>query len=70
MRKQYHFWTGDHGLDAWDVDRLVHLTEGLPIEQVPLADINELDSVYWFDALNKPTVRNVVEHIRRHPRTR
>ena len=23
MRKQYHFWAGKDGLDAWDVDRLI-----------------------------------------------
>jgi len=23
VRKQYHFWPGEHGLDAWDVDRLI-----------------------------------------------
>ena len=25
MRKQYHFWPGTSGLDAWDVDRLIRL---------------------------------------------
>ncbi len=26
VRKQYHFWPGAEGLDAWDVDRLVELS--------------------------------------------
>ena len=64
MRKQYHFWRGEHGLDAWDVDRLIVLTKGLPVEHVALADIDEVDSVYWFDERDRPTVRNVVEHFR------
>ena len=64
MRKQYHFWPGEHGLDAWDVDRLVELTDGLPVEQVRLADVDEIDSVYWFDETERPTVRKVVEHVR------
>lgn len=65
MRKQYHFWPGRSGLDAWDVDRLIVLTEGLVPKLVPLASIDEIDSVYWFDGrMERPTVRNVVEHVR------
>jgi hypothetical protein len=64
MRKQYHFWPGDHGLDAWDVDRLVSLPNGLPLEQVALTDIHEIDSTYWFDGTELPTVRTIVEHFR------
>jgi hypothetical protein len=64
VRKQYHFWPGEHGLDAWDTDRLVALTKDLPVEQIELADIDEIDSVYWFDERDRPTVRKVVEHFR------
>lgn len=64
MRKQYHFWPGEDGLDAWDVDRLIELTAGLPEEEVRLEDIPEIDSVYWFDQWELPTVGNVVEHFR------
>jgi hypothetical protein len=62
VRKQYHFWPGDDGFDAWDVDCLVELAKGRPIEEVPLSEIPEIDSVYWFDATDRPTVRKVVEH--------
>jgi len=64
MRKQYHFWPGRSGLDAWDVDRLIELARGLPLEQVPLEEIAEIDSVYWFDEWQRPTVRAVAEHFR------
>jgi hypothetical protein len=64
VRKQYHFWPGDQGMDAWDVDRLIELAAGLPVEQVRLADLREVDSVYWFDEAQAPTVRAVVEHCR------
>jgi hypothetical protein len=64
MRKQYHFWPGQEGLDAWDVDRLILLSEGLPIEQVAILSIEEIDSIYWFDATERPTVRRIVEHVR------
>ena len=64
VRKQYHFWPGEDGLDAWDVDRLIELTAGLPEEEVRLDDLPEIDSVYWFDDWEHPTVRKVVEHFR------
>jgi hypothetical protein len=64
VRKQYHFWPGCEGLDAWDVDRLIDATRELPVEEVRLDDVAEIDSVYWFDSTQRPTVRKVVEHIR------
>jgi hypothetical protein len=64
VRKQYHFWPGTTGLDAWDVDRLIGLSRKLPITDVELSTISEVDSVYWFDATEPPTVRKVVEHCR------
>ena len=64
MRKQYHFWPGAGGLDAWDVDRLIELTAALPVEEVRLEDIPEIDSAYWFDVREQPTVRKVVDHFR------
>jgi hypothetical protein len=65
VRKQYHFWPGKHGLDAWDIDRLIRLSEGLPVKDVDLASIEEIDSVYWFDdQFQRATVRRVVGHVR------
>lgn len=65
MRKQYHFWPGEEGLDAWDVDRLIRLARGLPVREVPLDSIKDLDTDYWFAGSSEaPTVRKVVEHLR------
>jgi hypothetical protein len=65
MRKQYSFWPGVGGFDAWDVDRLIRLSAHLPVKQVALDTIGELDSVYWFDDVSeRPTVRKVLEHLR------
>jgi hypothetical protein len=65
MRKQYHFWPGHRGLDAWDVARLIELSRGLPTRHVPIESIWELDTNYWFDDREqRPTVRRVVEHMR------
>ena len=65
MRKQYHLWPGEHGLDAWDLDRVIELSSGLPVKDVDLASIEEIDSVYWFDdQFQRATVRRVVDHVR------
>lgn len=63
VRKQYHFWPADRGFDAWDVDRLIALSQDLPVERVAVASIGEVDPSYWFDgSAEVPTVRKVVEH--------
>jgi hypothetical protein len=63
--KQYHFWPGENGLDAWDVDRVIRLASDLPVEAVELSSIWEVDTVYWFDgAGERPTVRKVADHAR------
>jgi hypothetical protein len=61
MRKQYNFWPGPHGLDAWDVDRLIELSRELPVKDVELASIWEIDTPYWSQPL---TVRQVAQHVR------
>jgi hypothetical protein len=63
MRKQYYFRQSARGLLAWDVDRLVELSSGLPRKNVQLADIRELDEV-WFGEDEPPTWRSMIEHIK------
>jgi hypothetical protein len=58
-------WPGEEGNDAWDVDRLIRLSSGLPIREVPLESIKDVDTDYWFNGSSEaPTVRKVVEHFR------
>ena len=65
VRKQYHFWPGEGGLDAWDVDRLIRLSADFPVREVPVEALHDLDTVYWFEAtMELATVRKVVEHFR------
>jgi hypothetical protein len=63
MRKQYYFRPSESGLMAWDVDRLIMLTNGFPRIQVPLTSIRELDEPFWSD-FDSPTWRAMVEHVR------
>jgi hypothetical protein len=62
VRKQYHFRDGPDGLRAWDVDRLVELAKDLPVIQVPLSAVRELDEPYWYGHGALPTCRSVAEH--------
>jgi hypothetical protein len=65
VRKQYNFWPGEHGLDAWDVDRLIQLSRDLPVLEVALDSIDEVDTDFWFKyGTEAPTVRRVMEHMR------
>ena len=65
MRKQYSFWPGERGHDAWDVDRLVELTRDFPVIDVDIAAIADVDTDYWFRyGPVVPTVRTIVEHLR------
>ena len=60
MRKQYHFRPGETGLRAWDVDRLVALSQLLKPELVPVAEVQEIDEAFW----GSMTCRDVAEHAR------
>jgi hypothetical protein len=65
MRKQYHLWPSGAGFDAWDVDRLIGLSRGLPVRAVAVESVLEVDTVHWFDdSTGAPTVRAVVAHAR------
>lgn len=64
MRTQYHLRPGEHGLLAWDVERLLALVRDRAVEHVPLAAVRELDEEYWSVGGAPLTVRAVVEHLR------
>lgn len=63
MRKQYYFRPSPLGLLAWDVDRLVALTQDLPRRRVPLQELRELDKP-WSGDDERQTWRELVAHIR------
>jgi hypothetical protein len=64
MRKQYYFHRSDSAFDAWDVDHLVALSASLPVKEVALTSIRELDTAHWVGADESPmTVRTLVRHM-------
>jgi hypothetical protein len=62
MRKQYYFRSSSRGLLAWDVDRLVALTQQFPRVEVLLASIRELDAPFSSEHDDMLTWRSVAEH--------
>ena len=53
------------GRAFWSNETLWRAAEGLPVRQVPIADIAEFDRDCWFGAAHVPTCRAVAEHARR-----
>jgi elongation factor P hydroxylase len=65
VRKQYYFRPSKHGYYAWDIHRLIALSEGFERRMVNLRDIGEIDENYWFAGEGDiPTCRAIVEHMR------
>lgn len=65
MRKQYHFKHASDGVLIWDVDDLVTMSETLPVIEVSLSEIGELDENYWYQEKDSiPTCRSICEHLR------
>jgi hypothetical protein len=64
VRKHYYFRPNGDRFDAWDVERLVELASDLPVLDIALSSIEEIDSVYWMGADGSPpTVRILVRHM-------
>ncbi|USD42946.1 hypothetical protein J4N42_20275 [Vibrio sp. SCSIO 43135] len=63
MRQQYHFRPSELGLQSWDVFRLIELSKSLPVTEIALDEITELDHEFWYELGGaKPTCRNIAEH--------
>lgn len=63
MRQQYHSRTVGGDRHTWDVNKLVEIAKGLPVKDVSLSEIKELDEVYWHDDSGAPaTARNIAVH--------
>ncbi|MDO8752261.1 MAG: hypothetical protein Q7J80_00075 [Anaerolineales bacterium] len=52
---------------VWQVERLWKIASELPIKEVPLASISNLDEVSWFGSAlsEQPTCRRVADHAKR-----
>ena len=64
VRKQYNFKPSAKGLDAWDVDNLIVLSSDLPVNEVAIASIADVDTDFWFKFGPTPTVRRIIDQVR------
>ena len=63
MRQQYHFLKVDKDIHIWDINKILQQYSDLPIKNVKIEDIKEIDEGYWYDVGgNLPTCRSIVEH--------
>ena len=62
LHQQYHFRKSDKGLLAWDVLKLIELTKGFKVVEVPLTEIRELKEIYWFSLGAPPIMEDIVQH--------
>jgi len=63
IRPQYHFRPSKDGLLAWNVGRLIKLSEGLQAQRVALSGVDEVDENHWYTFEGQlPTCRSILEH--------
>ncbi len=63
MRQQYHFRKANEDTLVWDVKRLADLAKNLPVKNIALEEIQDLDdSGYWYNENCPPTHKSVAEH--------
>lgn len=63
IRAQYHFRHSERGVLAWEIRRLIALSKQLPVREIELCQITELDQDHWYRHGNvAPSCRSVVEH--------
>lgn len=62
LHQQYHFRKSENGLLAWDVLKLIKITEDFEIVQVPLSEIRELKETYWFGLGAPPNSEDIAQH--------
>ena len=63
MRKQYHFRKVGEDTYIWDVDQLIDQSAHLPVIQVLLDHIKELNEPYWFPN-HYPNTIELLEHFK------
>lgn len=63
MRKQYHFRKVGEDTYIWDVLQLILQSSHLPVIQICLDEIKELDEPYWFPS-RYPNTIELIQHFK------
>ena len=65
LRQQYHFKKSGEDILVWDIHKLIEKSKKLPVIEIDLSVIRELDQAYWYDLEgDRPTCRSVAQHAR------
>lgn len=65
MRKQYHSKNVEGKLLIWDVDRLLAKSKNLPVTEINLSEIRELEENYWYQGKSdNPTCKSIADHMK------
>ena len=65
IRAQYHVRKAANGFDAWNVRRLIQLTENFPVVKIDPSSLPGIDANHWYQEENAtPSPRSIVAHIR------
>jgi len=64
LRKQYHLKPSPNGFYAWDIHRLIDLSQAFPVIICPIADIKELQENFWYQNGESPTCISIVNHMK------
>ena len=65
VRPQYHFRKTATGLDAWDVRRLIKLSENFSIKKVDPSTLPDIHNNHWYmEEGAVPSPSSIVEHVR------
>ncbi|WP_372378440.1 chromosome partitioning protein ParB [Vibrio natriegens] len=66
MSKQRYVEINDSVKSTWIIERIWQLAESLPIEEIPIDQINGPDEVTWFNVNGPlPTCREIALHCKR-----
>ena len=64
MRKQYHIRPVGPDTHVWDVHKLIRATRELPVIDVAIDDISEIDENWWYQEPGAlPTPRSMAHHM-------
>lgn len=64
MRKQYHLRVVGEETQIWDVHKLIRKSRRLPVQEVSIEEISEIDENWWYQEPGQaPTPRSITKHL-------
>lgn len=64
MRKQYYLKPTEKGFNAWDVDRLIEITQNFEVMMVNVIQLLEINKFHCYQGDIFPTVKSIFDHMK------